>query len=149
MSNMMAMKTYDLAKITRLLLEMRDDCQQTEGAVYDDPKRKETCEALNAAIDLINNPSLLSDVKGDLISREAAKEAVKYIPWCDWLAVGRALDELPAVDAVPVVHGRWVSDESDVLFHCSECEAQIESSWNYEESWKYCPNCGAKMDEEV
>ena len=37
-------------------------------------------------------------VNGDLISREAAKEVVKYIPWCDWQAVGRTLDELPDVE---------------------------------------------------
>lgn len=38
----------------------------------------------------------------DLISRQAAKEAVKYIPWCDWKAVGDCLDKLPASDAVEV-----------------------------------------------
>ena len=42
----------------------------------------------------------------DLISRQAAKEAVKYIPWCDWKAVGDCLDELPASDAVKVVRCR-------------------------------------------
>lgn len=36
----------------------------------------------------------------ELISRQAAKEAVKYIPWCDWKAVGDCLDELPAVEVV-------------------------------------------------
>ena len=51
------------------------------------------------------------------------------------------------VDAVPVVHGRWISDEGDVLFHCSECETQISTSWDYDDlQWDYCPNCGAKMD---
>lgn len=39
----------------------------------------------------------------EYIEREAAKEAVKYIPWCDWKAVGDCLDELPTADAVPVV----------------------------------------------
>lgn len=46
----------------------------------------------------------------------------------------------------PVVPGHWVSDESDVLFHCSECETQISTSWDYDDlHWNYCPNCGAKM----
>lgn len=45
----------------------------------------------------------------DLISREAAKEAVKYVPWCDWKAVGDSLDSLSAVDAVEVVR-------------CKDCE---------------------------
>ena len=44
-------------------------------------------------------------------------------------------------------HGRWISDEGDVLFHCSECETQISTSWDYDDlNWNYCPNCGAKMD---
>lgn len=53
------------------------------------------------------------------------------------------------VDAVKVEHGRWISDEGDVLFHCSECETQISTSWDYDDlHWNYCPNCGAKMDGE-
>ena len=53
-----------------------------------------------------------------------------------------------ALEAEPVRHGRWVSDEVDVLFHCSVCETQISTSWDYDcdEMWNYCPNCGAKMD---
>ena len=57
---------------------------------------------------------------------------------------------LPAADVAPVRRGRWISDEGDVLFHCSECETQISTSWDYDDlQWNYCPNCGAKMDEEV
>ena len=57
------------------------------------------------------------------------------------------LGTMPTVDAVKVVHGEWISDEGDVLFHCSECETQISTSWNYDDlHWNYCPNCGAKMD---
>lgn len=85
----------------------------------------------------------------DLISREAAKEAVKYIPWCDWAAVGRTLDELEAVDAVPVVHGRW--DEptgfEDGFWVCSACNYCTEET-AAPTLYKYCPNCGTKMDEE-
>lgn len=98
--------------------------------------------------------------KGDLISREAAKEAVKYIPWCDWSAVGRTLDELPSIDAVPVVHGRWIYDVNAQDwgiggFRCSECDAlnyNLPTSDKIHTSWfvgsKYCPDCGAMMDKE-
>ena len=57
-------------------------------------------------------------------------------------------DRVPTIEAEPVKHGRWVSDDSDVLFHCSECETQISTSWDYDcdEMWNYCPHCGAKMD---
>lgn len=52
-----------------------------------------------------------------------------------------------AVDAVPVVHGRWIrKDQKDhpfsvLLPHCSNCGAlRVQDTANY------CPNCGAKMD---
>ena len=63
-----------------------------------------------------------------------------------------ALDEIrhaPTVDAVPVVHGRWIDAYPDIepnpMFMygiCSECgfEQGISKYLNY------CPNCGAKMD---
>ena len=64
MANLMMKKNYDLTKITRLLLEMRENCAlRKEGEAYDDPKRMEKYDAINSAIDLINNPSLL--VTGD------------------------------------------------------------------------------------
>lgn len=57
---MMPKKEFDIAHITLMLLKMRDNCAtRREGEVYDDPLRKEKCEALNDAITLINNPSLL------------------------------------------------------------------------------------------
>lgn len=52
----------------------------------------------------------------------------------------------------PVRHGKWKSDCMGVL-RCSECNAQ--APWKYgrdyiDYRWKanYCPNCGARMDEE-
>ena len=47
----------------------------------------------------------------------------------------------PTVDAVPVVHGRWISHYAYV--DCSECGESAD------EHYKYCPNCGATMDLEV
>lgn len=57
---------------------------------------------------------------------------------------------IPTADVAPVKHGRWVSDEGDVLFHCSVCETQISTSWDYDcdEMWNFCPHCGARMDGE-
>ena len=63
MMNLMEKKNYDLTQITRVLLEIRDNCLPKDGEAYDDPKRMEKYDALNAVIDLINNPSQL--VTGD------------------------------------------------------------------------------------
>lgn len=49
----------------------------------------------------------------------------------------KTIFDLPTIDAVPVVHGKWVLVNSSIS--CSVCgEPNME--------WNYCPNCGAKMD---
>ena len=48
------------------------------------------------------------------------------------------LESRPTVDAVPVVHGRWM--EGKTLEKCSICGKKGFPDWHY------CPNCGAKMD---
>ena len=50
----------------------------------------------------------------------------------------------------PVIHAHWIPIESQLHIEksgaCSECgEAWIISDTEY---FYYCPNCGAKMDEE-
>ena len=57
--------------------------------------------------------------------------------------IEKAIDDAPTVDAVE--HGHWKEYED-------ECECTLcHSRWNYvdncTETFKYCPNCGAKMDE--
>ena len=98
----------------------------------------------------------------DYIEREALRDAVDFI---DWYSVykGRliagapneedalykandifsAIDNAPAADVVPVLHGRWVDNgiPDSILSGCSVCGFTCGSS-----SFFYCPNCGAKMD---
>ncbi len=59
------------------------------------------------------------------------------------------LEELPSADVKEVRHGKWIEENDTVIHgHCSSC------GWNaiWQESdvfgMSYCPNCGAKMDEE-
>jgi hypothetical protein len=66
----------------------------------------------------------------------------------EWLA--SVVRKAPTVDAVEVVHGRWIEKEdmvasyledfTEVFYECSVCRTP-----NYGETI-YCPNCGAKMD---
>ena len=61
-----------------------------------------------------------------------------------------AVDEAPSVDAVPVRHGKWLKAYGDheafgvrpFYRYCSKCNEATVFPYNY------CPNCGARMDEE-
>ena len=104
----------------------------------------------------------------DLISRAAAIDALKRAAY--WQDAERRIAELPAVDAAPVVHGRWIykerhrksyrlytgydaAGETHTIMvleesegkepYCSECGAQAAESF-----MDFCPSCGAKMDGE-
>ena len=52
------------------------------------------------------------------------------------------IDRCPTIDAVPVVHGRWIDvREYCGDYMCSNCETLYGTN-----KFNYCPNCGAKMD---
>ena len=64
------------------------------------------------------------------------------------------IKELPAADAVPIIHAHWIEREYkysdpdyDPLFrrrfYCSAC-----GDWQSYGKTTYCPYCGARMDEE-
>ena len=60
------------------------------------------------------------------------------------------VDGKPAADVAPVRHGRWEkhpqSNEDDPVYTCSLCKLNVSG---FEKRWiKYCPNCGALMQEE-
>lgn len=51
------------------------------------------------------------------------------------------IDEIPAADVAPVVHGRWIATH-DEFCSCSLCKYPVHAVWS---QTNYCPNCGAKM----
>lgn len=60
-------------------------------------------------------------------------------------ALKHMIDNAHTVDAVPVVHGRWMWEGQ--FKACSECGTYID--WDNTlgaNHWRYCPQCGAKMD---
>lgn len=62
----------------------------------------------------------------------------------------KIMEDAPAVDAVPVVHGRWVPSKYKGFCECSEChDVFVYTEWLTGGKWSFCPNCGAKMDLEV
>ena len=79
-----------------------------------------------------------------LISKTAAIDALKRAAY--WQDAERKITELPAVDAAPVVHARWIDIPDKPYWDqkmCSVCGDYFCCQNNY------CPNCGAKMDEEA
>lgn len=60
------------------------------------------------------------------------------------------IENFPAADVAPVVHGRWIGAPlcGNDNCRCSECGSwhNIHANLRGEIIQKYCPNCGAKMD---
>ncbi len=56
------------------------------------------------------------------------------------------LDNIPTADVAPVKHGHWeeIRDAYGQLegWMCKKCGREMKAKENY------CPNCGAKMDED-
>ena len=82
--------------------------------------------------------------------------------WAEGYAWGtfralRRVEDQPTADVVEVRHGKWIETQEPLGWcdvDCAECSVCHES-WiidedssidDYECMWRYCPNCGAKMD---
>ena len=64
--------------------------------------------------------------------------------------IEEVINQLPTVDAAPVVHGRWEWD-ADGYLRCSECNQKAPVILQYQDepetvATNYCPKCAAKMD---
>lgn len=98
-----------------------------------------------------------SDYFGTGIAERMRLDAIKEL--CE------ELDKLPLVEIEeePIKHGRWIDDGTNTV--CSVCgealptitaNATTWDDWDYLypdvyeiEETSFCPNCGAKMDEDV
>ena len=90
----------------------------------------------------------------EYISREAALTALQDSDLFNTTERQlRAIRELPAADVAKVVHGEWLRYDDDwdslTTIRCSLCSEE----WCFETdddvsllNYKYCPNCGARMD---
>ena len=62
------------------------------------------------------------------------------------------LGNLPAADVKPVVKAKWIwmGDTGDSKFMCSRCKAKenVPTVMGKPTVWEYCPNCGAKIEQE-
>lgn len=82
---------------------------------------------------------------------ERASE-IYYIAGFSYEHVIEILDDIPATDVAPVVHGRW--DDSgrytfpsgNTAVRCTNCGCALTESEYRLNNWNYCPVCGARMD---
>ena len=95
----------------------------------------------------------------DYIKREALRDALYDADAITMNGV-KILNQFPAADVAPVVHGQWKPYFKEVEIYntggfterkqtgwiCGRCKS-VESITRYYKT-NYCPNCGAKMDGE-
>lgn len=65
---------------------------------------------------------------------------------CDSASVESVCGNFAAL--TPAKHGHWVRARINSILHyrCSVCGEYIEAIWTANFNYKYCPNCGAKME---
>lgn len=93
------------------------------------------------------------------IEREAVYEMLENAQfisdgeYCGYCTEDVTISDIPSSDVAPVVHGKFeptnriITRTSEIVFgyQCSVCNRFTRSQ--FMGSWNYCPNCGAKMDE--
>ena len=103
--------------------------------------------------DLISRIDLLEDLGASCYDLDALTGVTG-----DERTLQEAIMQYPAIDAVPVVHARWIdeiepnavtSSGREVHFYrCSACGFQWNNKTAVSHYFKFCPNCGARMDAE-
>ena len=68
-------------------------------------------------------------------------------------AVQQMIKGCPTIEAEPVRHAKWLVCGTDEWEHyyalrCSECYGGYHLKYEDTITWRYCPDCGAKMDAE-
>lgn len=105
---------------------------------------------------LIDADAVLERIERDCDARcpyKDYKEPVRS-KMCKSCELGDArvyVEDAPTVDAEPIQYGQWIrvkipqTPPYELNIHkCSECNTYFYESINRH---RYCPNCGAKMDE--
>ena len=92
----------------------------------------------------------------DLISRGVAKKIVSLMVCAPTIKIEaeHKIDELSAVNAALVRHGRWIEDRTDIV--CGVCGARYKDEIVFMpnvyvngkryDGLEHCPHCGAKLD---
>lgn len=61
--------------------------------------------------------------------------------------IQKSIDVIPTIDAVPVVKGKWLANDSGTYF-CSVCDSEAYWDTDYgQQLFGWCPYCGTDMRE--
>lgn len=105
-------------------------------------RTEELVIAMNAGARAIENTKRYH---GAVYTKDVFSESPQEIPYLQAAKVLREVSDAPAADVAPVVNGRWNVVEGRRLDNaiCSNCGRRFQA---YYEAYRFCPNCGAKMD---
>lgn len=108
-------------------------------------RTEELILAVNAGARAIENAKRYHGV---FYSMNAFSNNPKEISYLKAAKVLRKIDEIPAADVAPVVHGRWIKAEQYVDEDGIHTQVRCSLCGRYEDEREpYC-NCGARMDGE-
>ena len=81
----------------------------------------------------------------EYIEREALLNKMKN--WHEKISLIACVNSMPAADVAPVRHGRWdrVIPSKSAAKWSSKVSCSVCHNVGYDH-FKYCPNCGAKME---
>lgn len=102
--------------------------------------------------DPVESSALEPDDDKQMVSRAVLRQAMweRDIALKQLSEIGKGLGE-KMDDVAPVVHGKFVQDGPRFRggvdwWHCSNCGKLVSG---VEARYKFCPECGAKMDKEM
>lgn len=94
---------------------------------------------------------LFNEVSTSLLGKAELSKDIEHMVRA-FLMTTQMIQDAPAADVVPVVHGHWIEQEDgnlDTYYICSACKEDfyLIAGTPCENLYNYCPSCGAKMDE--
>lgn len=83
------------------------------------------------------------------IAREYLHKACESLGGNGGMMLKIKFDQEPKADVVEVIHAHWIKNWEIGWSACSHCgKGYLWEDYKGVADWNYCPNCGAKLDEE-